>query len=158
MNDELVANTALAIGISDLSAQETHFIQGIMRGMPPVLAAENAGYAKGETQLILNKPNVAQTISYLRQQQMSGFEVTRDTVTGMLFEAYSLSANATEMVSVARELAKLHGLNAPTQTQINVTHENKTEQQMKEMSTDELAKIAGDDAIDAEWTEVEDDD
>lgn len=158
MNRVAIEHTASVLGLADLTQQEVIFVQSLMRGLPLHMAAQQAGVPEHEMQSFAKQPHVASVIAYLRETTFNThIEVTRDMLNLMLFEAHAKSSTATEEIMAIRELAKMNGLNAPTQTEVKVTHETRTAEQMRRMSSAELARIAGEsDAIDAEWEDVTD--
>lgn len=158
MNRVAIEHTASVLGLADLTQQEVVFVQSLLRGLPIQMAARQAGVPETEMQSFAKQPHVAAVLAYMRETTFNThIEVTRDMLNLMLFEAHAKSANATEEIMAVRELAKMNGLNAPTQTEVKVTHETRTAEQMRRMSSQELARIAGEsDVIDAEWEEVKD--
>lgn len=154
---DVIALTASSLGLSELDHQEIVFIQGMINGFPARVAAKNAGVPQSEAIEFASRPHVAMTIAYLREQEIGeSVHVTRDMVNLMFFDAYNSAATATEMVNAAREIGKLNGLYAPTRIEQEVSHNTKTESQLKQLSSEELAKMAGDDIIDADFVEIED--
>lgn len=156
MNRVAIEHTASVLGLADLSQQEVVFVQSLLRGLPIHMAAQQAGVPEYEMQSFAKQPHVAAVLAHLRETTFNThIEVTRDMLNLMLFEAHAKSANATEEIMAVRELAKMNGLNAPTQTEMKVTHETRTAEQMRRMSSEDLAKIAGDsDIAEAEWEEI----
>lgn len=158
MNRVAIEHTASVLGLADLTQQEVIFVQSLLRGLPLQMAANQAGVPETEMKAFAAQPHVAAVLSYMRETTFNThIEVTRDMLNLMLFEAHAKSATATEEIMAIRELAKMNGLNAPTQTEMKVTHETRTAEQMRRMSSQDLARIAGEaDITDAEWEDITD--
>lgn len=158
MNRVAIEHTASVLGLADLTQQEVIFVQSLLRGLPIQMAARQAGVPETEMHSFAAQPHVSSVLSYMRETMFTThIEVNRDMLNLMLFEAHAKSANATEEIMAIRELAKMNGLNAPTQTEMKVTHESRTAEQMRRMSSKDLARIAGEgDITDAEWEDVTD--
>lgn len=159
MNRTAIEHTASVLGLADLSQQEVIFVQTLLRGLPLIMAAKQAGVPESEMAAFAAKPHVAAVLAHMRETMFTTHvEVTRDMLNLMLFEAHAKSANSTEEIAAVRELAKINGLNAPTQTEVKVTHEARTSEQLRKLSSEELARIAEDDsALDGQWEVIEDD-
>lgn len=129
-----------------LSPREQTYVESRIRGSLPVAAARVAGYANPDTKSkdLEAHPGVRVCIEAGTRAFYKRLQVTRDTVTEMLFEARDMAVSATEITGVARELGKLHGLYAPTQTEkkvdISVHKEN-----ISRASDQELLELVGQD-------------
>lgn len=156
MNRTSIEHTASVLGLADLTQQEVVFVQSLLRGLPIQMAAKQAGVPETEMKSFAAQPHVASVLAYMRETTFNThIEVTRDMLNLMLFEAHAKSGSATEEIMAIRELAKMNGLNAPTQTEVKVSHETRTAEQMRKMSSKDLAKIAGEsEIVDAEWEDV----
>lgn len=70
-------------------------------------------------------------------------KITRPLITAMLAEAYDMAESSNEVVAVAKELGKLHGLYEPEKTvTLNVDSGDITKQ-LSQMSTEELQRLLG---------------
>lgn len=158
MNDISIEHTAHVLGLADLTQQEVIFVRSLLRGLPLQMAAKQSGVPESQMHTFVSQPHVASVLSHMRETMFTTHvEVNRDMLNLMLFEAHAKSANSTEEIMAIRELAKINGLNAPTQTEVKVTRETRTSEQLRRMSSEELARLAGDDEIvDAEWEDISD--
>jgi hypothetical protein len=69
--------------------------------------------------------------------------VNRALITGMLVEAYEIAETANEVVNVAKELGKLHGLYEPEKTVTLNVSSGDINKQLQQMSTEELQRLLG---------------
>lgn len=70
-------------------------------------------------------------------------KITRPLITAMLAEAYDMAESSNEVVAVAKELGKLHGLYAPdTSVSVNI-QSGDIAKQLSQMSTEELQRLLG---------------
>lgn len=129
----------------ELTMQQEKLVSLIASGMTIAAAGRGAGYASASSASMAHKvPAVQKALQWYREEMRESvkFEVTNAHT--MYMEAYTASANATEMKNTTDSLVKLHGLAAPenaTQVNINI-HGTK---QLERMSDAELLKIAGKD-------------
>lgn len=128
-----------------LTMQQEKLVSLICSGMSIAAAGRGAGYASPSTAYAAhNLPAVQQAIQWYRDEMRETVKYTTENAHMMYMEAYTASANATEMKNTTDSLVKLHGLAAPdnaTQVNINI---NGTKQ-LERMSDAELLKIAGKD-------------
>lgn len=159
MNRAAIEHTANVLGFADLTPQETVFVQSLLRGLPLAMAGQQAGIPQEELQTFYNRPHVSAVLAHMRESMMlAEVKVDRNMLNLMLFEAHAKAASATEEINAIRELGKMNGLYAPTKVEHVSDAGTKTAEQMKRMSTEELARLAGDDdIIDGEWEEVSND-
>lgn len=69
--------------------------------------------------------------------------VNRALITGMLVEAYEIAETTNEVVNVAKELGKLHGLYEPEKTVTLNVSSGDINKQLQQMSTEELQRLLG---------------
>lgn len=146
-----------------LTSQEVKFVTFIVRGLTPVAAGKQVGLTPTKANEMLAQENVQTALTAARErvEQHIGFAVTRDNLTLMLLEAHSKAGTAMEEIAAVREIGKMHGLYEPTKS--IVEHKQITRaDQLRNLSDAELAKLASLpidslDAVDAEFTEVDDD-
>lgn len=162
MNDVAVQHAAGVLGLSRLDHQEARFVEELLRGVPLIPAAKAAGIKRIEAHEVAARPHVAQTLAYLRDQYAATVvKIDRDMLNMMLLEAHGKSATATEEIMAIRELGKMNGCYEPEKRTIE-THQHMTFEQVQNLDTDELLKLAEEDSIDpeaatdAEWEEVND--
>ena len=135
----------MGISRGSLTMQQEKLVSLISSGMTIAAAGRGAGYSSPQATYAAAKvPEVQKAIDYFRQEMREEVKFTNQHAHMMYMEAYSSSANATEMKNTTDSLVKLHGLAAPdnaTQVNINI---NGTKQ-LERMSDADLLKIAGKD-------------
>jgi len=128
-----------------LTMQQEKFVLLITSGMSIAAAGRGAGYATPNSAYEAHKvATVQKALQWYREEMRETVKFDIQNAHTMYMEAYSSSANATEMKNTTDSLVKLHGLAAPdnaTQVNINI---NGTKQ-LERMSDEELLKIAGKD-------------
>ncbi len=126
-----------------LTMQQEKLVSLIASGMSIAAAGRGAGYSSPKTAYEAHKVAAVQTaLQWYREEMRETVKFEREHAHMMYMEAYTSSANATEMKNTTDSLVKLHGLAAPdnaTQVNINI---NGTKQ-LERMSDEELLKIAG---------------
>lgn len=147
-----------------LTDKQRIYVESRLRGMSKMASARAAGSTKNpdeSARQFEKSPNVLEAIDRGRKLSIQHTGYTREKVTQMFEQAFSLATTAAEMVMAAREIARLHGLYAPTNVKVDHTHrleDAREEDDLKRLSTEELVKLArvrGDDFIDGEFTELE---
>lgn len=135
----------MGISRGSLTMQQEKLVSLIASGMTISAAGRGAGYSCPQTAYAAAKiPEVQKAIEYFRQEMRDEVKFTNRHAHMMYMEAYSASANATEMKNTTDSLVKLHGLAAPDNaTQVNISI-NGTKQ-LERMSDEDLLKIAGKD-------------
>ena len=120
-----------------------------LKGMSPMAAGAAAGYTPAQSANLLQRQEIKRALKALRENTFYDFQVTRDKLTQMLFDAHSHSANTTEEVLAIREMAKLHGRYAPVEKTINVDvqGEIKHQKQIERLTDDQLGKLIGEEII-----------
>jgi uncharacterized protein YdaT len=135
----------MGISRGSLTMQQEKLVMLISSGMTIAAAGRGAGYSSPQATYAAAKvPEVQKAIDYFRQEMREEVKFTNQHAHMMYMEAYSSSANATEMKNTTDSLVKLHGLAAPdnaTQVNINI---NGTKQ-LERMTDEDLLKIAGKD-------------
>jgi hypothetical protein len=151
----------MGLSYKALTVQQEKFVHLYISGMTAAAAARAAGYTDRNAGFALMKnEKVAKAISFLREEMREEVKFTLANAHKMYMEAYTSSANATEMKNTTDSLVKLHGLAAPdpsTQVNINVTNVK----QLETLSDADLLKLAGKDSqyldpkkvIDADYEE-----
>lgn len=97
-------------------------------------------------------PIVQAAIQKINREAMVRMSITRETIAEKLLDAYTLSTTATEQIKALSELAKLYGLYEPEKREVSVSI---TETQLRQLTDDELARLAGLETVDAEYEEVD---
>lgn len=134
-------------------------MEELLRGVPLIPAAKAAGIKRDQAHEVAARPHVAQTLAYLRDQYAREVvRVDRDMLNMMLLEAHGKAATATEEIMAIRELGKMNGCYEPEKREV-VTR-NMTYEQVQQLDTDELLRLAEEDSLDpeiedAEWESVD---
>lgn len=122
-----------------------------LRGFSLQAAARAAGMQhSGPLKSWVESPEGNAVLEYVRGKHMQAVNVTRETITTMLFEAHAKAANATEEIAALKELGKLHDLyksderkTSSVNIQVNNTQIN-NHKQLERMSDEQLMALAGD--------------
>ena len=129
-----------------LSAQERSFVNLVLRGVAPQPAAKSLGLPPQEGLLLVQEEHIRQALEYGREmldpgmyQTVQNIEFTKDMATVLYLEAHKKSKDSTEEIKAVDSLVKLHGLAEPEKKQVEVKHEG----QLRELSDDDLQKMAG---------------
>jgi len=145
-----------------LTDKQQRYVSGRSMGMTHHQAATYAGYKNPSTAKNLEKnPEIRAILNDIRQEDQKRNLVTREKVTGMVMEAFDIAKMLGDPASMLRgtaELNKMNGFYEPERREIHVSaHVLETTKQIQIMSDDELFKIADNSIIDADFTEIEDD-
>lgn len=134
----------MGLALNDLTVQQEKLVTLVSSGMSVAAAGRAAGYATKQASFEASKnPKVQQALQYYREQMREEVKFERSNAHHMYMEAYTSSANATEMKNTVDSLVKLHGLTTPdTAVQVNVNLST-TAKQLERLSDEELLKIAG---------------
>ena len=135
----------MGISRGSLTMQQEKLVALISSGMSVAAAGRGAGYSSQSTAYQASRvPAVQKAIEYFREEMREEVKFTNKHAHMMYMEAFTSSANATEMKNTTDSLVKLHGLAAPENTpQVNINI-NGTKQ-LERMSDEDLLKIAGKD-------------
>lgn len=156
------AITKLTSPLHYLTEQQRIFVDQIIKGAPPVVAARVAGYAQPESQgsTIAKAPKVAAAIKYLYKKHEQAADMSRKRVMDGFLEAIDMArmqADAGNMVSGWREIGRMCGYYAPEvkKIDINITAKRVIDK-METMSDEELMRMIEDSAtiIEGEATEI----
>ena len=144
--------------LDELTDRERILVESRLRGLTLATCAQAAGIPLDDVRVLILKPHMKVALSVGKEICEEHSRVTRERVSGMLIEAYNHADTATEMVLAARELAKLHGLNAPTEVHIDHNVQLKTvrtEADLRRLSLSELERLAhmrGSEVLEGEFT------
>lgn len=157
MDSQVVEQTSEILGLTRLSPLESQFVIALLRGVPVVPAGKSVGLSAEEAIELKHKPHVLKTLTYLKDQYAATqVVVNRDMLNMMLMEAHAKAGTATEEIMAIRELGKMNGCYEPERRE--VVTKNVTFDQIAEMDTDELLRLAGShmnpDIEDADYREV----
>ena len=135
----------MGLNINDLTIQQEKLVQLVASGMSVAAAGRAAGYASPQTaREAAKRPAVAKALEFLREEMRETVNFKKENAHMMYMEAYTSSANATEMKNTVDSLVKLHGLAIPdNSTQVNI-HVQGTKQ-LERMTDEDLLKLAGQD-------------
>ena len=129
-----------------LTSQKEKFVHLVVSGM----SNGAAGVAVGVTPMTASRwvnedENVQKALEYFRQKNRDKLDFSIETAHTMLMEAWTNCKDATEQVSVVRELVKLHGVAvAPKPQEVNINVTNR--KQVERASDAQLLELAGVDA------------
>ncbi len=151
----------------DLTSQQEKFVHLVVSGMSNSAAAVAVGANPNTGSAWVKLPHIEAAMEHFRSKNREKLNFTIETAHSMLLEAWSNCKDATEQVSVVRELVKLHGVAVPPKPQqVDVNINNK--KQVERAPDARLLELAGVDAnylvpppkvrvqqpvIDAEFTE-----
>lgn len=152
----------LSPAVDGLTERERIFVEGILRGLTQIAAAQAAGYAnaKNAAHDLAREPKIKAAIAKGREISIQATGVTREKLTDMLMSAYMNAETAAEQIMAVRELGKLHGLYAAQKVEVGHTHElkNPNEKDIRTLSSAELLRLArlkGGDIFEGEFTEIQ---
>ena len=136
----------MGLSISSLTVQQEKLVMLVASGMSVAAAGRAAGYACAQSaNVAINSEKCQKALNYFREQYREKVEFTVANAHSMYMEAYTSSANATEMKNTTDSLVKLHGLVQPDNTtQVNV-QVNASAKQLERLSDEELVKLVGKD-------------
>ena len=140
-------------GTARLTSQEQKYCYYIARGIEPESALKRVGYKGNLVDAMAElhmRQDINQTIEVIKEAQRqelhkANIEIafTKADAHMMYLEAHAKAENASEEIKAVDSMVKLHGLNAPDKVDINIT----TTEQLRELSDEELAKLAGSDIL-----------
>lgn len=130
----------------NLTAQQEQLMLLVANGSTIAAAARAVGYKNPEYAYeMLNRPGKREALEFFKEQMAETVSFTRVNAHNLLMQAWTVTANATEMVKVVDSLTKLHGLNEPdpaaqTNIQVNIHNAGKV---LENMSDEELMRLVG---------------
>lgn len=148
MSDEAVEERMNLLGIAHdkLDTQSQRFVMLYCSGMTYAAAGNAVGIEKHKIQRFANSDKIQHAIRLYRKEQQRAVDFTREHAHAMYMDAFATSDNATEKKNVVDSLVKLHDVAKrpdPTpKNQINIQI-NATQEQLQNMSDDELFRIVG---------------
>lgn len=157
--------TSLTSPLHYLTDQQRQFVDHIVKGKAPVVAARLAGYANPEKQAynIVKSPKIAAAIKHLHKKHEKAADMSRKKVMDGMLEAIDmarLQADAGNMISGWREIGRMCGYYAPEVKKIDISISAKRViDKMETLSDDDLVKMIEDSSqiIEAEAVEILDD-
>lgn len=153
---------ALTSPLHYLTDQQKLFVEQIIKGKAPNVAARIAGYAAPDTQgyQIVKSPKVQEAIRFLYKRHEAAAEMTRKKVMDGLLEGIEmakLQADAGNMISGWREIGRMCGYYAPEVKKIDINISAKRViDKLETLSDEDLLKMVEDNSkiIEAEAVEV----
>lgn len=145
-----------------LTEQQKLFVEQIVKGKGPKIAARVAGYANPDIQgyAIVKSTKVAEAIKYLHKRHEKAADMTRKKVMDGMLEAIEMAkiqADAGNMIAGWREIGRMCGYYAPEvkKIDINITAKRVIDK-METLSDEDLVKMIEDSSqiIEAEATEI----
>ena len=135
----------MGLNLNDLTIQQEKLVQLVASGMSIAAAGRAAGYASpSAAREAAKRPAVSKALEFLREEMRETVKFNRENAHMMYMEAYTSSANATEMKNTVDSLVKLHGLAIPdNSTQVNINIQGT--KQLERMTDEDLLKLAGQD-------------
>jgi hypothetical protein len=113
-----------------ITGQQEKFVHLVVSGMSNAAAAAAVGGTAQNALWWGKMPAVAAAMEYFRAKNRAKLNFTIETAHTMLMEAWGNCKDATEQVSVVKELVKLHGVAAPPRAQqvdININNQKQVE-------------------------------
>jgi len=133
-----------------VTPQQERFLALHIHGFGIHTAARHAGMDLQAARDLVDSPEIARLLDYMRDLHEDAVRVTRETVTVMLLEAHRKAASASEEIAAAKELGKLHGLyKSDEQKGTKITHNtqingdvNMGARKLARMTTEQLIEMA----------------
>lgn len=141
----------------DLSPQEQMFLYQLeVIGLPVLRAAEVAGVSSPYS--VLKKPHIVSGREQYRRAVQGRTDFSReDIVAGMkaAIEQATILGDPMSQIAGWREIAKLKGYDKQPNVNINLTGTiDQVTRQLKALSTEQLAELAGGQVLDADFYQV----
>lgn len=126
----------------DLTTQQEKFVHLVVSGMPPRAAAVSVGLNPPQGASWMQMPKIQAAVEYFRTKHREKLDFGIEKAHSMLMEAWTNCKDATEQVSVVRELVKLHGVAvAPKPQEVNISIQGP--RQLERASDAALLEAAG---------------
>lgn len=136
----------------DFNEQEKSFINLVVRGVPPNMAARSLGMDDDQGIVLANDPDVHKSVTDMRKlytDRLFGDKVeiqfTKDDAALMYLEAHRKSATATEEIKAIDSMVKLFGIATPEKKEIAIKHGSVEE--FENLDTNKLLELSGTDII-----------
>lgn len=130
-----------------LSPQQRAYVDAIMQGKNPVMAARIAGYSQPLSTggKLLDNPKIKEAIQYLHKRHEKVADVSRKKVMDGFLEAIDMArmqADCTNMIAGWREIGRMCGYYAPETKKIDINITTKRViDKMETLSDDELLRM-----------------
>ena len=144
-----------SVEYDDLTPSQRTYMELRCAGKSAYDAAIGAGYAESFARkapaALERHPVIRTAIRASTQKAMKELALSRQDVLQGLLDAVDLAATSTELTAAWREIGKVIGAYEPQKVQIDVHHV--TSEQLRDMTTQELAVLANmQGVIDGEYT------
>lgn len=96
--------------IKPFTTQQEMFLYGHLKGLKLGDAAANAGMDPSAASRFMKREDVEALLHFIRSQYREDIGITVESLIGMLMEAHSKAATATEEINAIREMGKMLGL------------------------------------------------
>lgn len=141
-----------------LNVTQRRYVEARLQGLTVQAAGKAAGLTCAQSASRMERmPSIRSAIKWIvKESTRSVTELSKDDVISGMMDAVDAAATATELVAAWRELGKLIGAYEPERRVLEIR--DYTQDELRTLSDDELARLAGGrmkDAIDAEFYEVE---
>lgn len=148
-----------------LTEQQRIFVDAVIKGKSPVVAARMAGYSRPESQgyEVVKSPKVAEAIKYLHKKHEAVSDMTRKKVMDGMLEAIDMArmmADPGVMVTGWREIGRMCGYYAPEVKKIDINISAKRViDKLETLSDEDLLQLVDESSkiIEVEATEILDD-
>lgn len=130
-----------------LTDRQALFVDLLVKGKPPVVAARLAGYASPETMgtVLSKQPKVQAAVRYLYGKHEKLLDISRKRVLEGFMEAIEMAkvqADPREMISGWREIGRMCGYYAPEVKKVDITVTSKRViDRLETLSDDELLRL-----------------
>jgi len=143
-----------------LTIIQKNYVEGRMQGLTSAAAARAAGASDQSACSLSKNPKVLAAIRYLINESTKSVDLlTKSDVLSGMMDAVNAAATSAELVMAWREIGKLLGSYEPQKRILEIRDYTKDE--LKELSDDDLRRMAGGrmaDAVDGEFTVVDEPD
>jgi len=117
---------ALTDPLNYLTEQQAIFVESVVKGDAPPLAARKAGYSspKSQANQILNSPKIQTAIRFSYAKYAQAAQMTRQQVMDGMLEAINMAkiqADANTMINGWREIGRMCGFYAPEVKKIDIS-------------------------------------
>lgn len=134
------------------------YVDSRLAGMSQIAAATASGAAnpRTESHRLEKNENVQKALIARMSETADSVDFGRKDAHDMYMDAYNNADTATEQIAAVNAMVKLHGLEAPKEIVVKVTHSHSGK--IEHMATDELMKLAGMEktlTLEGEFEEVE---
>lgn len=140
---------------TSLTLIQKNYVEARLQGLTSLAAARVSG-DPGNASSLARNPKVLAAIRYLINESTKNVELlTKSDVLSGMMDAVNAAATSAELVMAWREIGKLLGSYEPTKRILEIHDYSKEE--LKELSDDELRKMAGSrmaNAVDGDYTDV----